>query len=308
MWQPGTRGWRALGTRRSIELSAEVGRCADRERERTRPWEPLPGTTVVPTVVPAPYPGCDRRADPLDRSVRAPGQGPADLDHRPLQLPLRVLHAGRGHAVAAPRRAAHLRGDRPDRPGLRRALRVRGHPPHRRRAARAGARHPPRSQLLAPLGVDIALTTNGVKLPEVAHDLARGRAAAHQRVARHACSATLPRARPSATSSNGCSPASTPRSTPASTPVKVNAVVMRGINDDEVVDLARFGREQGVGMRFIEFMPLDAQGEWSNDKVVPARRDPRTHRRGVPARGERGPRTSSPRPATATSTASATSA
>jgi cyclic pyranopterin phosphate synthase len=53
-------------------------------------------------------------------------------------------------------------------------------------------------------------------------------------------------------------------------PVKVNAVVMRGVNDDEVVDLARFGRERGVAIRFIEFMPLDAQGEWSHDKVVPA--------------------------------------
>jgi cyclic pyranopterin phosphate synthase len=52
--------------------------------------------------------------------------------------------------------------------------------------------------------------------------------------------------------------------------VKVNAVVMRGINDSEVVDLARYGRERGVGVRFIEFMPLDAQGDWSRDKVVPA--------------------------------------
>src|SRR5439155_20912867 len=39
---------------------------------------------------------------------------------------------------------------------------------------------------------------------------------------------------------------------------------------DEIVDLARVGRERGVGMRFIEFMPLDAQGEWTADKVVPA--------------------------------------
>jgi len=54
------------------------------------------------------------------------------------------------------------------------------------------------------------------------------------------------------------------------TPVKVNAVVMRGVNNDEVVELARFGRNRGVGMRFIEFMPLDAQGEWTADKVVPA--------------------------------------
>jgi cyclic pyranopterin phosphate synthase len=42
------------------------------------------------------------------------------------------------------------------------------------------------------------------------------------------------------------------------------------VNDDEVVDLARFGREKGVGVRFIEFMPLDAQGEWSDERVVPA--------------------------------------
>jgi cyclic pyranopterin phosphate synthase len=54
-------------------------------------------------------------------------------------------------------------------------------------------------------------------------------------------------------------------------PVKVNCVVMRGVNDDEVVDLAAFGRAKGVGVRFIEFMPLDAQGEWSMDQVVPAR-------------------------------------
>jgi cyclic pyranopterin phosphate synthase len=42
------------------------------------------------------------------------------------------------------------------------------------------------------------------------------------------------------------------------------------VNDDEVVDLARFGRERGVGVRFIEFMPLDAPGEWTMDQVVPS--------------------------------------
>lgn len=52
-------------------------------------------------------------------------------------------------------------------------------------------------------------------------------------------------------------------------PVKLNAVLMRGINDDEIVDFLRFGREKGVTVRFIEFMPLDAQGEWSADRVVP---------------------------------------
>ena len=51
-------------------------------------------------------------------------------------------------------------------------------------------------------------------------------------------------------------------------PVKLNCVVMRGVNDDEIVDFARFGREHGVTVRFIEFMPLDAQGEWTNEQVV----------------------------------------
>ena len=52
-------------------------------------------------------------------------------------------------------------------------------------------------------------------------------------------------------------------------PVKVNCVVVRGFNDDEVVDFARMARETGVSVRFIEFMPLDASGEWGRDSVVP---------------------------------------
>ena len=51
-------------------------------------------------------------------------------------------------------------------------------------------------------------------------------------------------------------------------PVKVNAVVQRGVNDDEIVDLATFGRERGVEVRFIEFMPLDAQATWDLAQVV----------------------------------------
>jgi len=51
-------------------------------------------------------------------------------------------------------------------------------------------------------------------------------------------------------------------------PVKINAVIERGVNDDEIEDLARFGREKGVEVRFIEFMPLDASDEWQRQKVV----------------------------------------
>lgn len=51
-------------------------------------------------------------------------------------------------------------------------------------------------------------------------------------------------------------------------PVKVNAVVERGANDDEILDMARYGRDNNVEVRFIEFMPLDATNEWERAKVV----------------------------------------
>ena len=51
-------------------------------------------------------------------------------------------------------------------------------------------------------------------------------------------------------------------------PMKVNAVVERGTNDDEILDLVRYGRDNNVEVRFIEFMPLDATNEWERNKVV----------------------------------------
>ncbi|HZQ57160.1 MAG TPA: GTP 3',8-cyclase MoaA [Acidimicrobiales bacterium] len=53
-------------------------------------------------------------------------------------------------------------------------------------------------------------------------------------------------------------------------PVKVNCVLMRGVNDDEVLDFAEFGREHGVSIRYIEFMPLDADDRWQAGSVVPS--------------------------------------
>ena len=53
-------------------------------------------------------------------------------------------------------------------------------------------------------------------------------------------------------------------------PIKLNVVVMRGQNDDEVVDFARLAREKGYEVRFIEFMPLDGDGIWRPDLVVPS--------------------------------------
>ncbi len=53
-------------------------------------------------------------------------------------------------------------------------------------------------------------------------------------------------------------------------PVKVNAVIVRGFNDDEIVAFACFARERGLILRFIEFMPLDADHIWDRSRVVPA--------------------------------------
>ncbi|HUH07329.1 MAG TPA: GTP 3',8-cyclase MoaA [Egibacteraceae bacterium] len=54
-------------------------------------------------------------------------------------------------------------------------------------------------------------------------------------------------------------------------PIKLNVVVIRGTNDDEVADFACLARQTGYEVRFIEYMPLDADGAWNRADVVPAR-------------------------------------
>jgi len=121
---------------------------------------------------------------------------------------------------------------------------------------------------LARLDVDLALTTNGATLGLVADELARAglrrinisldslrRDRFHALTRRDALHRVL----------DGIDAAMRV----GLDPVKVNVVLMRGVNEDEVVDFATFGRERGVVVRFIEFMPLDADGAWSADRVVP---------------------------------------
>ena len=56
------------------------------------------------------------------------------------------------------------------------------------------------------------------------------------------------------------------------TPIKINTVVIGGTNDDELVEFARWSRETGYEVRFIEYMPLDAEHAWERAKVVPSAR------------------------------------
>jgi cyclic pyranopterin phosphate synthase len=116
--------------------------------------------------------------------------------------------------------------------------------------------------------VDLSLTTNGFLLRRDAEALAAAglrrvnvsldslRADRFARITRRDCLATV---------LDGIAAAREA----GLAPVKVNCVVVRGFNDDEVLDFARMAREQGVQVRFIEFMPLDASGEWGRDSVVP---------------------------------------
>ncbi|MFN8034462.1 MAG: GTP 3',8-cyclase MoaA [Acidimicrobiia bacterium] len=124
-------------------------------------------------------------------------------------------------------------------------------------------------EMLAPLGVDLALTTNGVLLPVFAGELA---AAGLRRVnvsldsLRRDVFEALTRRDDLHRVLAGIDAALAA----GLAPVKLNCVVVRGVNDDEVVDLAAFARERGVGVRFIEFMPLDADGVWAREQVVSA--------------------------------------
>jgi GTP 3',8-cyclase len=52
--------------------------------------------------------------------------------------------------------------------------------------------------------------------------------------------------------------------------IKLNAVAIKGLTEPDVVSLVRFGRERGIEVRFIEFMPLDGQRLWSLDRVLTA--------------------------------------
>jgi cyclic pyranopterin phosphate synthase len=51
-------------------------------------------------------------------------------------------------------------------------------------------------------------------------------------------------------------------------PVKVNCVLLRGFNEDQIVEFAKFSRDEGVVVRFIEFMPLEEDRVWSPNVVV----------------------------------------
>jgi cyclic pyranopterin phosphate synthase len=122
---------------------------------------------------------------------------------------------------------------------------------------------------LAELGVDVALTTNGATLSHQAADLAR---AGLNRINVSLDSLKPERFREITGRDALASVLEGIEAAVAAglEPVKVNCVLVRGVNDDEILDFAAYGRRLGVEVRFIEWMPLDGGGTWSGDRVVPA--------------------------------------
>ncbi len=131
------------------------------------------------------------------------------------------------------------------------------------------ARLPVLIRSLSELGVDVAMTTNGATLSHQATDLAQ----AGLRRVNISCD-SLRRDRFATITSRDALDAVLAGIDAAiasgMSPVKVNCVVVRDLNDDEILDFAAFGRDRGVELRFIEWMPLDGGGQWKMGQVVPA--------------------------------------
>jgi len=122
-------------------------------------------------------------------------------------------------------------------------------------------------EMLAGLGVDLALTTNGATLRLLAAELA----AAGLRRINVSCDSLRADRFAEITKRDSLDKVLDGIDAALEaglSPVKLNVVAMRGVNEDELLDFAAFGRERGVVVRFIEFMPLDAQQEWTNDRVL----------------------------------------
>ena len=119
--------------------------------------------------------------------------------------------------------------------------------------------------------LDITMTTNGVLLRDLAHKLA---AAGLKRINISLDTLNMQRFHDIARSDafNRVMDGIDAAREAGLWPIKLNMVVMKGHNDDEVVDFARLAREKGYEVRFIEFMPLDGDGTWTNEQVVPSRR------------------------------------
>ncbi len=203
-----------------------------------------------------------------DRYLRPPARQPAHQRHRPLQHPLLLLHAGGRRAVRPPRGDPVVRGDRAVR--ARRGARwasARSASPAASRCCGATCRCLIRRLAAIP----------GIARSRADHQWRASRPPRAGRCMRPVCGVSTYTLTPWTASAFSRSRAAT-----SSTEVlagiveakrlgfriKINAVAVKNLVEPDIVPLARFGREHGFEIRYIEFMPLDAQGLWDRDKVL----------------------------------------
>ena len=124
-------------------------------------------------------------------------------------------------------------------------------------------------EMLAALRVDLSMTTNGASLPLIADELRR----AGLRRVNISCDslredrfAEITRRNMLQDVLDGIEAASEA----GFDPIKVNCLLVRGFNDDEIPISLPFGRDRGLEVRFIEFMPLDADRNWDYSQMVTA--------------------------------------
>ena len=242
--------------------------CCACRNPRTTDRTHNPSSAVGSTHEPRRGPRGDAARRPAPRHVRSRRGRPADLRDGPVQLPLHLLHAGRGlawlpkHEILSFEELTRMLGVFV---GLGvRSLKVTGGEPLVR------ADLPVLIRMFREVGpdLDMSLTTNGVLLDRLRRPW-RTRASIARRspallrhrflemTRRDALDKVLAGMR--AAEAAGL------------TPIEVNCVVIGGTNDDELVEFAGWARDTGYEVRFIEYMPLDAQHAWER-KVVPAAR------------------------------------
>jgi GTP 3',8-cyclase len=129
------------------------------------------------------------------------------------------------------------------------------------------------AQLRTPAGdsLDLAVTTNGHLLAEMAAPLARAGLSRITVSMDAVDSATFARITRVPGSFEKVLAGVRAAQCAGLGPVKVNCVLLRGFNDDQIVPFARFSRDEGVIVRFIEFMPLEEDRLWTPEVVVPLR-------------------------------------
>ena len=247
-WADGTTEWVHPGMQDVSMIAATVSR---ESHSSHRHDEPSPTTS------------------PLIDTPRPRAHQPADQRHRSLQHPLLLLHAERERPLPAARRDPHVRGDRRGSSASWRRwacneLRLTGGEPlvradlprlveHAGRDRPASTTSPSRPTASCSPSRPRRFAAAGLQRLNISLDTLSEET--FQKIARRE---GLDRVLAGIAAAQDA----------GFEKIRLNAVAIHGLTEDEIVPLARFARERGLELRFIEFMPLDAEQHWQSTDVL----------------------------------------